>query len=94
MNAKSIIKLVIAIVFGLFVGLVYGVYTIIVALFFPQYEEMLRKYGKEFINYKPAFTPYFKKPFSSILLMSLLITDSCEPTYLPVNIERTNHFCT
>lgn len=28
------------------------------------YEEMLRKYGKEFINYKPAFTPYFKKPFS------------------------------
>ena len=43
MNAKSIIKLVIAIVFGLFVGLVYGVYTIIVALFFPQYEEMLRK---------------------------------------------------
>ncbi len=28
------------------------------------YEECLKKYGKEYINYKPNFTPYFKTSFS------------------------------
>ena len=36
----------------------------------------------------------FIKPFSLISLMSLLMTDSGEPTYLPVNVDSTNHFCT
>lgn len=43
MNSKSVIKFIIAIAAGLFIGLLYSVYTFIVAIFFPQYEESLRK---------------------------------------------------
>lgn len=35
-----------------------------------------------------------QKPFSPIALISRFIYVSCEPMYLDVNVESTNHFCT
>ena len=43
MNTKKIIKLIISIAIGLFIGLMYGVYSFIVAIFFPEMEETLIK---------------------------------------------------
>ena len=45
--------------------------------------------------YNPDYNDMLRVAFMySFNLISLLITDSGDPTYLPVSVERTNHFCT